>query len=75
MFNVFDVIFFIGVVYEKGVKVVVDNIFVLIIMFLICYGVDVVVYSLMKFISGFSDIIVGVVCGFVDFIFFMMGLI
>lgn len=74
LFDMFIIVFFVDIVYENGVKVVVDNIFLFIIILLVCYGVDVVVYSMMKFISGFSDIIVGVVCGLVELVFLMMGL-
>lgn len=71
-FVVVNIFVFLYFVYIRGLIVVVDNIFVLLLFFFVWLGVDVVVYSLLKYISGVGDIIVGVVCGFVEFISVMM---
>ncbi|KAM1341916.1 hypothetical protein FF1_006217 [Malus domestica] len=60
--------------YEKGVKIVVDNIFSLMVLSPVKLGADVVVHSISKFISGGVDIIAGVVCGPANLVNSMMDL-
>lgn len=57
-----DICVVVIVVYEYGIMVVVDNIFLsFYIQNFFDYGVDIVVYSVIKYINGYSDVVMGVV--------------
>ncbi|KAJ1410572.1 Pyridoxal phosphate-dependent transferase, major domain [Sesbania bispinosa] len=59
--------------HKKGVTVVVDNTFAPMVVSPARLGVDVVIHSISKFISGGADIIAGAVCGPASLINSLMG--
>lgn len=59
---IIDICYVVYVVYVVGVLVVVDNIFFLFVLQqLLVFGVDLVVYLIIKYINGYSDVVGGVV--------------
>lgn len=63
--NVIDIVVIVEVVYVVGVLLIVDNIVVM--LFLLClfeYGVDIVVYLLIKYLGGYGNSFGGVIIDF-----------
>jgi len=57
-----------GISRKNGLKLVVDNTFTPMIISPIKFGVDIVVYSMTKFINGKNDCIAGAICGTEEFL-------
>lgn len=66
--NIFDFEVIVEIVYRYGILFIVDNIFVILYLFcFIEYGVDIVVYLMIKFLGGYGILIVGIVVDFGKF--------
>ncbi|MFH1137530.1 MAG: aminotransferase class I/II-fold pyridoxal phosphate-dependent enzyme [Pseudomonadota bacterium] len=63
-----------AIAHARGIKLVVDNTFMPMVVSPAAWGADVVVYSLTKFVNGGSDLISGAVCADLDFIYKLMDL-